>query len=324
MGNNMIKKILGFFSNPNFSFLIAFMLFAGEPLFSEAMSGEVAAETSQWWLLPVSLFVFTLFLGLVSVAAGVGGGVLFVPIVAGFFPIHVDFVRGAGLLVALSGALSAGPLLLEKGLASMRLALPMALGASTSAIFGAQMGFLMPEHVVQISLGITILLIVLILLKSKKTDFPEVKASDKLSKIFQIYGAYYDESLKKEVTWEIHRTGTGFVLFLGIGFMDGLFGLGAGFANVPVLNLVLGVPLKIAVATSVFILSLTDTTAAWVYINSGSIVPAVAIPSVLGMMIGTRFGVKILSKSKPQAIKIMVIAFLSIAGFRALLKGLGI
>jgi uncharacterized membrane protein YfcA len=84
------------------------------------------------------------------------------------------------------------------------------------------------------------------------------------------------------------------------------------------------VPLKIAVATSVFILSLTDTTAAWVYINSGSIVPAVAIPSVLGMMIGTRFGVKILSKSKPQAIKIMVIAFLSIAGFRALLKGLGI
>nr|WP_276627654.1 hypothetical protein [Archaeoglobus fulgidus] len=48
--------------------------------------------------------------------AGVGGGVLFVPLVSGFFPFHLDYVRGAGLFVALTGALAAGPGLLKRGL----------------------------------------------------------------------------------------------------------------------------------------------------------------------------------------------------------------
>ena len=56
--------------------------------------------------------------GIVAVLGGVGGGVLFVPIISGFFPFHLDFVRGTGLLVPLSGALAAGPGLLKSNLAS--------------------------------------------------------------------------------------------------------------------------------------------------------------------------------------------------------------
>ena len=44
--------------------------------------------------------------------------------------------------------------------------------------------------------------------------------------------------------------------------MAGMFGLGAGWANVPVLNLLMGAPLKISVATSKFLLAITDTSAA--------------------------------------------------------------
>ena len=63
-----------------------------------------------WWVWPIALFTVTFLLGVVAVLGGVGGGVLFVPIVSGFFPFHLDFVRGAGLLLALCGALAAGPL----------------------------------------------------------------------------------------------------------------------------------------------------------------------------------------------------------------------
>jgi O-antigen ligase len=62
-----------------------------------------------WWIWPIALFFATFALGIVAVLSGVGGGVLFVPIVASFFPFHLDFVRGAGLLIALAGALSAAP-----------------------------------------------------------------------------------------------------------------------------------------------------------------------------------------------------------------------
>src|SRR5574341_1577481 len=59
------------------------------------------ASTVPWWVWPLALFVTTFILGILAVLGGVGGGVLFVPIVGGFFPFNIDFVRGAGLMVAL-------------------------------------------------------------------------------------------------------------------------------------------------------------------------------------------------------------------------------
>ena len=83
------------------------------------------------------LLLVTFLMGIVAVLGGVGGGVLFVPIISGFFPFHLDFVRGTGLLVGLSGALAAGPGLLQSNLARWRLAMPVAKIASTMAIVGA-------------------------------------------------------------------------------------------------------------------------------------------------------------------------------------------
>ncbi|MBT4201401.1 MAG: sulfite exporter TauE/SafE family protein, partial [Desulfobacula sp.] len=50
-----------------------------------------------WWFWPLVLFFFCFVLGILAVMAGVGGGVLYVPLVSGFFPFHIDFVRGVGL-----------------------------------------------------------------------------------------------------------------------------------------------------------------------------------------------------------------------------------
>jgi len=277
-----------------------------------------------WWMWPIILFVFTFVLGILAVVAGVGGGVLFVPIVSSFFPFNLDFVRGAGLLVALSGALSAGPGLLRRGLANLRLALPMALIASLCSIFGAMVGLALPTNIVQTALGGTIIAIVFIMATAKRSDFPEVEKPDALSSALRISGIYFEESVGKEINWQIHRTPQGLALFVLIGFMAGMFGLGAGWANVPVLNLLMGAPLKISVATSVFLLSITDSAAAWVYVNKGAVLPLIAVPSILGMMMGTRIGVKLLAKAKPKAVKWMVVSILFLAGLRALLKGLGI
>jgi len=108
----------------------------------------VAGDEVVWWVWPVALFFVCFALGIVAVPAGVGGGVLYVPIVSGFFPFHLDFVRGAGLLVALASALAAGPNLLRCGLADLRLALPLALLASASSIAGAMIGLALPAATV--------------------------------------------------------------------------------------------------------------------------------------------------------------------------------
>jgi hypothetical protein len=301
-------------------FSAAFLAHAGQ-------SAEAAATASQshpWWFWPLTLLVVTFVMGVFAVLGGVGGGVLFVPIISGFFPFHLDFVRGTGLLVALSGALAAGPGLLKMNLASLRLAIPVALIASSCAIVGAMIGLALPTNVVQICLGATIVGICGLMLTAKKSEFPDVSEADRLSSVLRIYGVYREGSSGEIINWKIHRTPVGLALFVLIGVMAGMFGLGAGWANVPVLNLVMGAPLKISVATSKFLLSITDTSAAWIYMNKGCVIPMMVVPSLVGIMLGSFVGVRLLAFTKPVVVRWIVIGMLAFAGIKALLKGLGI
>ena len=286
--------------------------------------GAEALTAAPWWAWPLALFVVCFFLGIIAVPAGVGGGVLFVPIVAGFFPFHLDFVRGAGLLVALSGALSAAPRLIEGGLASLRLGLPLALVASTSSIFGAMLGLALPVAAVQAALGIAILGIVAVMAAVKNSEVPVVERPDALSRALDMHGIFRDGATGREISWRTHRTVPGLVLFAGIGILAGLFGLGAGWANLPVLNLVMGAPLKVSAGTSGLILSLVDSSAAWIYLNQGAVLPIIAAPSVIGMMLGARIGARMLHVVRAVVIRRLVLALLLFAGARSLAKGLGI
>jgi uncharacterized membrane protein YfcA len=280
-----------------------------------------------WWFWPIILFFFCLVLGVLAVMAGVGGGVLYVPLVSGFFPFHIDIVRGIGLMVALAGALAAGPGLLRRNLANLRLALPVALIASSCSIAGALLGLYLSRlnpNIIQSCLGATIVGIAFLLLFSKNTEKPVVSKQDAIGLALGLQGVYWDDGARESVSWKTHRTLIGLFMFILIGLLAGMFGLGAGWANVPVLNLLMGVPLKVSVATSKFLLSITDTSAAWIYLNRGCVIPLIAVPSIVGLMLGSILGVRILAVAKPKFIRYMVIVVLMFAGLKALDKGLGL
>ena len=303
---------------------VLFLAFGVQELFASAAEATslVPESSLPWWAWPLILLGVTFVMGIVAVLGGVGGGVLFVPIISGFFPFHLDFVRGAGLLVALSGALAAGPGLLKKGMADLRLAIPVAVIASSCAIVGAMIGLALPTHIIQVALGGTILGIVIIMLKAKKSEYPDVQQADTLSSALRITGVYHEVSSGQDINWKVHRTPQGLFLFIIIGVMAGMFGLGAGWANVPVLNLLMGAPLKVSVATSKFLLSITDTSAAWIYVNNGAVLPMMVVPSVIGIMLGSLVGVRILARTKPAVIRWIVITILLFAGGKALQKGI--
>ncbi len=292
-----------------------------------AAAAGAGGDGKPWWFWPLILFFFCFVLGVIAVLAGVGGGVLYVPLVSGFFPFHIDFVRGTGLMVALAGALAAGPGLLKRNMASLRLAVPIALIASSCSILGALLGLYLSRlnpNLIQTCLGATIVGIAFLLLFSKNTIKPVVNKQDAIGLALGVNGAFWDDGAKERVDWKTHHTLAGLLLFIIIGVMAGMFGLGAGWANVPVLNLLMGVPLKISVATSKFLLSITDTSAAWIYMNKGCVIPLMAVPSIVGLMLGSFVGVKLLTKMKPKAIRYIVIAVLFFAGFKAVDKGLGL
>ncbi len=295
---------------------------AAAALLAPELAEAADAGPTAWWVWPSLLFAVTFLMAILTVLAGLGGGTVFVPLVSGFFPFHIDFVRAAGLLVAVAGALAAGPALLEKKLADFRLALPAALITSASAVVGAVAGFAVPSRWLQVALGVLVLAIGIVSVTSRRSEFPIVPAPDRLARALRIAGTYYEPTLGREVSWTIHRTWQGFLLFILVGLIGGIFGIGAGWASVPTLNLLMGVPIKVAVGTSIFLLGVNGSAAAWVYINHGALLPMVVVPSVVGVMLGSKVGVRLLEVIPPGVIKWLIGVLLLFSALRSLLKGL--
>ena len=291
---------------------------------SSAFAADASPEAWPAGVWLVLVFLTALGIGIFGVMAGIGGGVLFVPLVGSFFPFHIDYVRGAGLFIALGSSLAATPYLLRQNLASLRLAMPIALIASVFSIIGAQLGLwlsgLNPQYV-QGALGGTIIAIGLFMLRAPAGRLENVPEMDGLARRLGLHGTYRGED-GNPMDWTVFRTAKGMLGFIAVGLIAGMFGLGAGWANVPLINLVMGVPLKIAVATSNLSISIASP-AAWVYLNQGAVLPMLVAPSMLGIMSGSLLGSRILPYVSSATIRKLVIGVLLLSGLRSLLKGFG-
>lgn len=296
-------------------------------LHAESMGGGVEVPLEEgapgwpWWLWSIILFLFTFVLGILGVASGAGGSLLFVPTVSTLFPFHLDFVRGAGLLIAMTGALFAGPGFLKRVPVDLRSAIPLALVSSSGAIIGALVGTGLSTSQLQILLGPVVFLIVVLMRMTGKSNLPSIDSLSILSNISDSHIVNSDPGQKHR---SIRRLIPGLLFFLGIGFMEGMFGLGAGSVTVSVLHSVMGLSPSMSAATGAFILSVTDTTAFWIYLNSGAVVLMIVVPSVTGMMLGTHLGALVMGRSRPVFIQWFVMMFLGLAGLLSLGRGLAI
>ncbi len=305
---------------------LAWGIFSG----GQALAAEAAAQGGglPWWAWPVILFVFTFVIGLIAPMSGVGGGVLFVPLSTAFFPFSVDFIRGAGLIMALTSALSSSPELIRKGLANIKVMAPVVCVSMITSILGGIVGlwitnaFPSGKYYITIALGVVLFIIFVVMLTSKRVEFPEVREQDGLSRALGLSGSWFEPSLDKVVEYRITRLPVGIFFFALVGFIAGMFGLGAGWANVPVLNLLMGAPIKVATSTSMAIIAVNDAAAAWIYVAKGAVLPMIVVPSVVGISIGARIGAKIAVKAKPAFVKYLVMAIMLLAATLNIIKGL--
>jgi uncharacterized membrane protein YfcA len=296
---------------------------ATAPTAGVAVAPAAAGAWLPWWGWSATVFMVAVLIGLVAVPAGVGGGVLFVPIVGGLFPFHIDFVRGAGLLIALTGALASAPALLRHGLGNLRLALPLAFAASLGAIAGAHLGLALPDRLLQTMLGGLILVIVALMWRAGRAPapLPVEAASAPWALAAGLGGRLAEPGGGPPLDWLPRRLLPAVAVFALIGVIAGVFGLGAGWANVPVLNLLMGVPLRAASGTSGLVLA-TTSPAALVYLGQGAVLIPIAVPGVLGMTVGATLGVRLLQRMPAAAIRRLVIVMLLAAAARALQRGL--
>jgi len=295
----------------------------------------LAVETDQAMGMDPVTFVFLMFLictiiGIVAVLAGVGGGVIFTPLLMGFTAIDSYVIRATGLTVAMAGALVAGRPFLRRGLANIRLLFLTAVPYTVFAVIGALLaGYIKAtmgefgEGIIRICLGALVFFIALVFIfAGKRIEYPEVKHVDSFTERLGLAMSYWEESLGKVINYKVTRAWLGLILFSAIGLVSGLFGLGAGWAMVPVLNLIMCVPLKVAATCSKVLIGIGDTAAVWVYITGGGLLPLFTIPCAIGLILGTLVGAKIMVKVKAGFIRWIIIAIMFLAGIRLIQAGL--
>ncbi|MFC1953499.1 TSUP family transporter [Chloroflexota bacterium] len=309
--------------------LLIIIGYAVAGIFSQVEAAE-AISSSSIWLIAIGSFLISTAIAIFAVIGGVGGGVIFTPIMLAFTSIDTLVIRAIGLVVAMfSGLISTGPFM-KLGLADLKIvlycALPFVVGATGGSMSAIYLRSTMGETgdaILRLLLGILLLFVAGLFIKGGNAyEYPKVKHVDRLSKKLGLNGSYMEQSLGKPVNYQVSRASTGGFLFLLVGLGSGFFGLGGGWAAVPVLNLVMSLPLKISAASSGVLLAIGNATAVWPYITYGALIAVFAVPWMLGQVIGGIIGAHILANIKAGFVRYLLIAFLVLSCIKLLSRGI--
>ncbi len=313
--------------------IIAFGILFGSVVYSSTGSELLGPELEVDPILFVNILFFScILIGIFAVLAGVGGGVIFTPLMLGFTPIDSYIVRSTGLFIAMVGSIIAGRQYLRYGIANYKLVLLAAVPYTLFAVIGALIaGYLytvtgeIGESVLRGLLGLIVIAIgLLFIFAGKQMEYPEVDRVDSFTAIFDLGTSYEEKSLNRIIDYKITNLGIGMPLFCVAGLISGMFGLGAGWAIVPIFNLAMMVPLKVAATCSTIMISIGDSAAVWPYILGGGLFPIVTVPCMSGMIIGAFVGSRIMVKVKPGIVRWLIIGVMFLAGIRLIIKALTI
>lgn len=278
----------------------------------------------------IGFFLLSFIIALVAVMAGIGGGMIFTPIMLAFTPVDTVIVRATGLIVAMfSGLISTGPFM-RRGLSNLKISILCISVLSLGAFIGAQSAILLAENmgetgdgIVRMALGIIVLLLVVYFIRGgKKAEWPEITKVDGFTKWLNLSQPYYEESLNKIVDYKVTRAGWTLLVMMGIGLFSGFFGLGGGALITASLNLFLGVPLKVAAASSGVLLGIGSCTGIWPYLLKGSIIPLFVAPWLVGQVLGGLAGSLLLIKIRATFVRFILVGLLFFSAFSLITKGL--
>lgn len=293
---------------------------------------EGGMSNTQIGLVSLVFFLLSFAIAVIAVIAGIGGGVLFTPIMLAFTSVDSLIVRATGLIVAMfSGLVSTGPFM-RSGLANLRVSVLLAASYGIGA-FGGAMGAIFVagslgktgEGIIRMALGgILSGLGIYFIMGGKKLEWPEVKHVDGFTKSLKLNLPFFEPTIGKVIDYPMTRAAWTMLVITGVGLLSGFFGLGAGWAIVPVQNLVMAVPLKVAAANSGVLLGMGDCIAVWPYLLSGSIIPLFAAPWLVGQVLGGILGSYLLAGIKAGLVRIILIGIMFFTAFGLIGKGLNV
>jgi uncharacterized membrane protein YfcA len=240
------------------------------------------------------LLAIGLCAGLLGALMGLGGGIIVVPALTQLFGVPFRAAVAASLVTIVASSSASSAAYVGRGQVDLRVAVILELATVAGALFGSAVAALLPVFALKLLFaGLAFYVAATLWLRRHG-------ASDSMQ-----VGSY-----------EVRRWGTGLGVAGLAGAVSGLLGVGGGAFKVPAMTLAMGIPFKVAAATSNFAIGVTAAVSAYLYYGRGDLDPLLAAPVVIGVFLGARVGTRALPRLPAKKLQATFAMLLLFIGFR--------
>jgi uncharacterized membrane protein YfcA len=248
----------------------------------------------------MSVIVFTVilllgsyFAGLLGSLTGLGGGFIIIPLLTLLLKVDIHYAIGASLVSVIATSSGSASAYVKEGITNIRIGMFLEIATTAGAFTGAILAIYVPAHVIAVIFGLILIFSAVMSLRNKVEQI--VHKETFLSKKLRLSGNYpmNDEVIGYSVT----NIAGGFFVMVFAGIISGLLGVGSGALKVIAMDGIMGIPFKVSTTTSNFMIGVTAAASAVVYLQRGYIHPGIAMPVVIGVLLGAVSGSKILVHS---------------------------
>lgn len=266
----------------------------------------------------MTILTFTLILllgafgaGLLGSLTGLGGGVVIIPLLTLGFGVDFHYAVGAALVSSIATSSGSGAAYVKEGITNIRLGMVLEIATTIGAVAGAIVAVWLNNSVIAIIYG-GVLLLTAAMQQRKHQPHDNVVGSYTARRL-KLFGTYPDKEGSRRY-YELTNVGGGFVVMLAAGVLSGILGIGSGVLKVIAMDGLMKVPFKVSTTTSNFMMGVTACASAVVYIQRGNIVPGLAFPVLIGVLIGALTGARLLKSLDVGLLrKIFAFAILAVA-----------
>jgi uncharacterized protein len=253
---------------------------------------------------------------------GLGGGILIVPLLTLGFGLPLREAVGVSLVSVMMTSSAAAGVYLERHVANLRLGMTLELFTAIGALAGGSVAFLLDERLLSLLFALLLAYVAITMLQARSHE-PALVVDTADPDLSSEAGPPANPTVLDRLGGEGYRVrnlGRGVVGALGAGVASALLGIGGGIIKVPLMHLAMGVPLRVATATSNLMIGITAAASAVIYLIHGGIDPYVAGPTGIGVFLGATAGSRLGHRVDLRLLRLLFVVVLGYTAFEMLLR----
>jgi uncharacterized membrane protein YfcA len=260
----------------------------------------------------LTILLISFVAGTLGSILGIGGGVIIVPALTIGFGINIRYAIGASIVSVIATSSGAAATYVKDHITNIRVAMFLEIATTLGALGGAMLAAFISAKLLYWVFAAILIYSAYSMVRSRGDEVPR-REGDHWAARLKLNSSYPDHG--KEIAYSVTNVPLGFALMLGAGLVSGLLGIGSGALKVPAMDGAMKLPIKVSSATSNFMIGVTAAASAGAYYMRGDILPLLAAPVALGVLLGSLVGTRVmlgLPNRKLRQVFIFVLFFIAI------------